>query len=418
MPASDLRPELKWLASGFLMTFFSGFGQTYFIALFAGELMSELSLSDGQFGSLYTAGTLASAAVLAWAGRLADTMPARLLATAVVIGLALTSLGMAAVSSAAALALVFFGLRFFGQGMLTHLAMTTMGRWFNQKRGRAIAIAALGLPASEGLLPLIAVAAVGLVGWRQTWVAAALFLLLAAAPVTWILLRSERQPAAAAGPGNEARGVPQQRQWTRAEVLQSPVFYAVLAAVVAPAFVITAIFFNQVTLVAAKGWTLSWFAATFPILAAAHILGALATGWCVDRFGARRLPAAFLAVLALTTFLLAQAADPLWLPLLMALIGITLGCSATAQGALWPELFGVAHLGAIRAVATSAIVFASALSPGLVGVLLDAEVPLESQLAGMALYCLAAAGWMLLLLPRLDRLAASGSPAATRGTML
>ena len=65
MPASDLRPELKWLASGFLMTFFSGFGQTYFIALFAGELMSELSLTDGQFGSLYTAGTLASAVVAA-----------------------------------------------------------------------------------------------------------------------------------------------------------------------------------------------------------------------------------------------------------------------------------------------------------------------------------------------------------------
>lgn len=340
MPASDLRPEIRWLASGFLMTLFSGFGQTYFIALFAAELKTELSLSEGQFGGLYTAGTLASAAVLGWAGQLADTMPLRRLAVGVAAGLALTCLGMAAVSSGALLALVFFGLRFFGQGMLTHLAMTAMGRWYNRKRGRAISIAGLGLPASEGLLPLVAVAAMGLIGWRQTWVAVALFLLLVAAPILLALLNRERHPTAAPTPGTEVPAAAERRQWTRSEVVRSPLFYAVLAAVVAPAFVVTAIFFNQVTLVATKGWSLSWFAAMFPILAGAHIVSALTTGWIVDRFGARRLPAVFLAALAAATLMLAWLADPLWLPMLMVLIGLTLGCSATAQGALWPELYG------------------------------------------------------------------------------
>lgn len=408
MPASDLRPEIRWLASGFLMTLFSGFGQTYFIALFAAQLKSELSLTEGEFGGLYTVGTLASAAIIGWAGQLADTVPLRWLSVGVVGGLALTSLGMATVSSAAFLGLVFFGLRFFGQGMLTHIAMTAMGRWYNRKRGRAISIAALGLPASEGLLPLLAVAAVGLVGWRQTWIAVALFLAIVAAPLLLALLRRERHPAAAPIPGTGAAGVVQKRQWTRAEVLRSPLFYAVLAAVVAPAFIVTAIFFNQVTLVATKGWTLNWFAATFPILAVAHVLSALATGWFVDRVGARRLPAVFLGALAAASFLLVSVADSAWLPLFMALVGLTLGCSATAQGALWPELFGVEHLGGIRAMATAAIVCASALSPGLVGVLLDAEVSLASQVVGMGLYCLAAAAWMLLLLPRLDRVAATG----------
>jgi hypothetical protein len=63
MPAAGLRTDIRWLSSGFVLTLYSGFGQTYFIALFAGQLKSELAITDGEFGSLYTIGTLASAAL-------------------------------------------------------------------------------------------------------------------------------------------------------------------------------------------------------------------------------------------------------------------------------------------------------------------------------------------------------------------
>jgi hypothetical protein len=143
----DFRSEFRWLSSGFLLMLYSGFGQTYFIAIFAGNLKADLAISNGEFGSLYALGTLASAGMLAWAGKLADAISIRWLGAAVIAGLAVTCFAMASVQSPLMLAVVLFGLRFFGQGMLTHTAMTAMGRWFNRKRGRAVSIAVLGLPA-------------------------------------------------------------------------------------------------------------------------------------------------------------------------------------------------------------------------------------------------------------------------------
>jgi MFS family permease len=404
MFAPDLRSEIRWLFSGFLLMLFSGFGQTYYIALFAGHLKGDLSLSDGEFGSLYTAGTLASAVLLTWAGKFADTISIRWLGAGAIGGLALTSLGMAAVSSPLMLAVVLFGLRFFGQGILTHTAMTAMGRWFNRKRGRAVSIAGLGLPASEGLMPPLAVAAAALIGWRQTWFLSAGLLLLLAVPVFVVLLKHERHPTL--GPMRAGSVDPDapRRQWTRGEVVRSPVFYALLPGVLAPAFIVTAVFFNQVTLVQVKGWQLGWFAASFPLLAGVHVVSALAAGWMVDRFAARRLLPVYLIPLGLATLILALASQPYTLPIVMTLLGFTLGCASAASGALWAELFGTEHLGSIRSLTTAATVLSTAVAPGLVGVLLDAGVQLESQLLAMGLYCGAAALWMLLLMPRLHRL--------------
>lgn len=406
MFASDLRAEIRWLSSGFLLTLFSGFGQTYFIALFAGQLKSELSITDGEFGSLYTIGTLASAALLAVAGKLADTVSIRWLGAGIIGGLALTSIGMAVVASPLMLAFVLFGLRFFGQGMLTHTAMTAMGRWFNRKRGRAVSIAGLGLPASEGLMPPLAVAVVALIGWRETWLAAA-GLLLVAAPTFAVMLKHERHPTLGPTRSTDTGPADGRHQWTRAEVLRHPLFYALLPGVLAPPFVVTAIFFNQVTLVESKGWTLGWFAATFPVLAGTHVVTALSAGWLVDRRGARRLLAVYLAALGLAALLLTFAGSLLALVMVMALIGCTLGFSSATTNALWPELYGTAWLGGIRALVTAAVVLSTAVAPGLVGVLLDAGVVLETQLLVMALYCFVVAVGMLLLIPRLDRLAAA-----------
>lgn len=143
------------------------------------------------------------------------------------------------------------------------------------------------------------------------------------------------------------------------------------------------------------------------MLAATTVVSSLATGWMVDRFGARRLLPALLLPLGVATLALIFVNDPLVLPLFMGLIGLTGGSASTLQGAIWAELYGTRHLGAIRALAVAGLVFASALSPGLIGLLMDAGVTLTSQLSAMAAYCFLAALWMACLIPRLNRLAAS-----------
>lgn len=198
-----LRTNLRWLGAGLLLTFFSAFGQTYFISLSAGELRETFDLSHGAFGGLYMGATLCSAISLTYVGKFVDTHPLALVAGAVVFGLALFSSAMASVSSVTMLFFVLFGLRLFGQGMMTHVAMTAMGRWYEAQRGRAVSIAALGMQCSEAILPLTYVALAAGLGWRGTWWAGAGVLLLVALPLLLLLLRVERVPRGAA-PGADA----------------------------------------------------------------------------------------------------------------------------------------------------------------------------------------------------------------------
>ena len=60
------------LCFGFLLTFSSSIGQTFFISLFAGEIRSEVNLSHGMFGTFYSAATLTSAIVFLWFGKFTE----------------------------------------------------------------------------------------------------------------------------------------------------------------------------------------------------------------------------------------------------------------------------------------------------------------------------------------------------------
>jgi MFS family permease len=180
-------------APGRLLTFASSFGQTFFISLFGTELRAEFDLSDGEFGGLYTIGTVASALCLIAASSLTDRFRARAIAIAVIALYAAICVAMARVDGPVMLAVVIFGLRFCGQGMMSQIAMTAMARWFRGRRGRAVAIAGLGFSFGEAVFPLLAVATMGLVGWRGSWLAAAAFLILIA-PVLLRLLATERTP--------------------------------------------------------------------------------------------------------------------------------------------------------------------------------------------------------------------------------
>ena len=136
-----LRDNAPWLSAGVLLTFLSGFGQTYFISIFAGEIRSEFGLSHGEWGGIYSLGTTASAIVMVWAGGLTDRFRARGLGAVTLLALALACVAMATVSAAWALPFVIFALRFIAQGMTSHIAVVAMARWFGATRGRALSLA-------------------------------------------------------------------------------------------------------------------------------------------------------------------------------------------------------------------------------------------------------------------------------------
>ncbi|MCW2306135.1 MFS transporter [Rhodobium gokarnense] len=401
--------NLRWLFAGFLLTFASSFGQTFFISLFGGEIRAEYGLSHGDFGTLYMAATLASAATLLWIGKFADHSRLDLVSGLILGGLAVTCLAMALSPGIAVLALALFGLRLFGQGMLDHVALTAMARWYNRERGRAIAIAALGHPVGEAVFPAIGVFLAAAIGWRETWVVACVVLALAV-PLSMVLLRQSRQPRTPL-PTSREGGAPVE-EWTRARVLRDPLFWVLLPGLLAPAFIVTGVFFHQVHLVETKGWELAWFAAGYPFFAATSITSGLATGWIIDRWSARRALPAYLLPMAAGLLVLAWSPEPGLALLFFVLAGLTQGGSSAVLAAVWAELYGSAHIGAIRSVAVAAAVLSTAIAPGLMGWLIDLGVAIETQFVAMAVYAVAAAVVFALLSGALHRRACATGAAA------
>ena len=396
--AGFLRENARWVAGGFLLTFFSSYGQTFFISLSAGHIRAEYGLSHGGFGALYMVATLASALTLPQIGKLVDRWSVVQTVWLTVAMLALACISMALSASIVMLAVTIYFLRLFGQGMMTHTSQTLIGRWFVATRGRALAISGFGFPASEAAYPLIVVALLAFLGWREIWMVVAGVLMLVSAPGLWWLLRENRTPQHARTNGG-AHAAAEQRQWTRKQVLRDPIFYLLMPAFLAPSFIGTGIFFHQVHMTETKGWELVQFAGYFPLFAATQVVTALVAGFLVDRWSARHILPLVLVPQGIAAALLASTANPLVVPFVMMGLGLTSGLMSTVSGALWPEIYGVLHLGAIRAMAISAMVLSTAAAPFVLGVLIDAGVAFDLQLYGMACY-MAAATVLLIAMSR------------------
>ncbi|WP_102224553.1 MFS transporter [Acidimangrovimonas sediminis] len=378
----------RWLSAGFLLTLFSSFGQTFFIGLSGNALRETFGLSGGAFGGIYMLATLASAATLPFLGRTLDLMPGWKVVRFAMPALALAC-GLIAVSpNVWVLGIAIYLLRLFGQGMMTEIAFTETGRWFVASRGRAMAMIAPGLSAGSAILPVIVVLVVGASGsWHTAWYLAAAVSLLIGWPLIMALMRVERVPSGAEIASHQGTTA---RDWTRAEVVRDPVFYLLLVGLLAPPFIGTIVYFQQGYLTELRHYPPLAFAAAFPLMSGATIVFGFVCGALVDRFGALRLLPYFLGPLFLAALAVALVA-PVWgIFVFMALLGVSNGFTSTLMGALWPEVYGTANLGGIRALVVAAMVLATAAGPGITGVLIDMGVRLPTQMLWMAGWCLAA----------------------------
>lgn len=405
-----LARNFRWIAGGFLLTYFSSFGQTFFISASVGEWRETFDLSHGEFGQLYMLATLASAMCLPFVGRLVDVMPEHRTILLVVPVLAGASLLAAYAPTVVLLIFAIFLLRLFGQGMMTHIALTATGRWFSAQRGRAVSLVVLGHQGGEATLPLLVAVVSAAFGYRAGWIGGALALLLVGLPFAYWAYRQPRTPKH--HDATDAVIQPEIRQWTRREVLRDPVFWVLLTGVLAPPFIGTTIFYHQDYMAELRNWTPQFFALSLTVMAGTTVICALISGALIDRFRASAVLPFFLLPLAASCFALGAGGPAAMLFVVMILLGISYGFSSTLFGAVWPEIYGATHLGAIRSVIVSAMVFATAAGPGATGTLIDRGVSLPAQMNWLGGYCLLAAVTMWMASRRLrQRLTADEQPA-------
>ncbi len=381
------RRNARPLLFGALHAFYSAPGQTYVIGLFVAAIGASLGLSATEIGALYLAATLTSAATLVPVGYWIDHVRLVHFSAAVVVGLALACFAAALASGPVSLFLAFYLLRLTGQGLMMHVEGTATARTFDAERGRALAITALGIPVSEVVFPLLAIAGIDAFGWRPTYAAMGVVALVVIFPVTqWLLRTFRRAPPGMTRPEGGGRSLMAGLR----EIVRSRVVLLLLPSLVVFPFLMTAVMFHIRTIADDRLWSTAGLAAAFGSMAAASVVGLVISGILVDRFSARRIYAVANLPLVVGLALIASTTGPWSAPLAFAVIGFGGGLLRTTFNAIWPELFGVESLGAIRAAFTTLVVFASGLSPLVFGVALDGGVSVSALLWMLIAYGLAA----------------------------
>lgn len=357
---------------------FSGFGQTFFIAMSTGPIRATFDLTSGEYGGLYMIATITSAATLPWLGQIVDRYSVAGTIVFTTLMLALACVGMAIAPNIFVLLLALFGLRLFGQGMMSHIPITAMGKWFGPNRGKAVSIAALGFSGAQALLPVGFVFLTGYITWQQGWIVSALITIGVALPVTFLLMRRERIPRGTIEPDAPDRAPI--RQWTRREMLRDHLFWITCFGVLAPPFIGTAIFFHQDFMLASKGWSLEVFAASIIVMTFVSVITSLIVGVIVDRKNSLVVLPTFLLPLGIGCIVLGLGNSESTILLYMVILGVGNGITSTVFGSVWPEVYGTKHLGSIRSFFMSLMVLFSALGPGIMGGMIDLGMAFSTQM--------------------------------------
>jgi len=350
------------------MTFCSSFGQTFFLGIFNPFIREDLNLSHSEFGGIYSIATLVSSFTIIWLGKKIDDFKLRNFAVFVCISLFFAAVFMSQLSGYIYLLFAIFFLRLFGQGLMSHTSSTAMAKIFDKNRGKALAISWLGLSLGEGALPGLTIYLLSILFWKKVWLIIAGFLIFFILPLIIFLLKNHEDNIITLDQQNINSKI---KHWTRKEVLKDAKFYFLLPAVLCPPFLITGIFINQVFLFEDTNWSLNYLAISFTSYAIFTVLSLQISGYLIDKYSAVKILPFYLIPMIFGFAISIFFSLPISPIIFFIFIAITNGTANVLITSTWSEIYGTKNLGAIRSITISLMVFSTALSPILFGLLID-----------------------------------------------
>jgi predicted MFS family arabinose efflux permease len=368
--------KLKIILFGFIFTFFSSFGQSFFLGLFNPNIRETLSITHGQFGSIYASATLLSSFILVWIGKKIDDVNILKFASYVIILLAISCFLFSKISSIIFLFFSIFLMRLSGQGLMSHTATTTISRYFEKSRGRALSATWLGLSLAEFILPLLIVFLLTIIEWRDIWLSISI-LIIATLPLVSFFLVKDVNLNSRENSKNKNDKIKKIKQWNRIEVLKDYRFYIICLNMLAMPWIATGTFVYQSFISTSKDWGPYIIAQSFMIYSFLSVVTLFFSGFLIDKFSSRKLLIYMNVPLFFSAFVLFYFKSPISSFVFLGLIGISNGLANVLGSATWAEIYGVKYIGSIKALTTALMVFSTAFGTALFGVLIDNSFSIE-----------------------------------------
>ena len=378
--------SLKVLLFGFIFTFFSSFGQSFFLGLFNSSIRDALSITHGQFGSIYASATLLSSLILVWIGKKIDDVNILKFASYVIIFLSASCFIFSKISSVIFLFIGIFLMRLAGQGLSSHTATTTISRFFEKNRGRALSTCWLGLSLAEFTLPVLIVFLLTFIEWRDIWLSISILVIIVLPIVSYFLVKEVKLETREKS--NNIEDPKEIRQWKRIEVLKDYRFYIISMSMLAMPWIATGSFVYQSFITTSKEWGPYIIAQSFMAYSIFSVITLFISGFMIDKFSSRRLLIYMNIPLLFSTIVLFSFNAQISSFFFFGLLGITNGLANVLGSSTWAEIYGVKYIGSIKALTTALMVFATAFGTALFGILIDFGFTIEQIAVVSGLYIL------------------------------
>jgi predicted MFS family arabinose efflux permease len=376
--------KFKVILFGFIFTFFSSFGQSYFLGLFNSSIRETLSITHGQFGTIYASATLCSSLLLIWVGKKIDDVNIFKFAFFVIILLSFACFFFSKISSVLLLFVAIFLMRFSGQGLMSHTASTTISRYFTKTRGKALSISWFGLSSAEFIMPVLMVYLLTIISWQNLWVIFSIIVLIFLPIVSFSLIKNLNLDSRE----SQDKNIKDEeiKQWKRIEVIKDYRFYIISLNMLAMPWIFTGFAVFQSFVETSKGWGPYTIAQSFMSYSIFSVLTLFLSGYLIDKFTSRKLLIFMNIPLLLSAIVLFFFDTPIIAFVFLGLVGISNGFANILGSSTWAELYGVKHIGSIKALTTALMVFATAFGTALYGFLIDIGFTIEEIVAVSGTY--------------------------------
>jgi predicted MFS family arabinose efflux permease len=372
----NLSLNKKVIIFGFIFTFFSSFGQSFFLGLFNAPIRNELGISHGQFGSIYASATICSSLLLIWVGKKIDDYRILNYSFFVVALLFASTLFFSFINSIYFLALAIFLMRLSGQGLMSHASTTTISRFFERSRGKALSTIWFGLSTAEFILPVLVTYFFVIYSWRTVWQGIAILIILF---LPFVILNTIKSINLDSREKDNYPALKKKiKSWRRRDVIKDYRFYIVSLNMLAMPWMATGIFVYQSFITDSKMWTVYTIPKAFMIYSITSIITLFLSGFLVDKFTGRKLILFMNIPLLLAMFVLFQFNNEIFAYIFLGLIGVSNGLANILGSSTWAEIYGVKYIGSIKALTTAFMVFSTAFGTAFFGILIDNGFTIEN----------------------------------------